>query len=679
LTASARRVHLYDLTAGAGVCGTGSDHQCWIFPYNGGAYTDVGVGEQGPQANNDMFVFPGGNAAFTEGDFIGNLHMAGVDTTFWDETGWWTAIPAAFSGIDQFTTWINDIYGMAKGSYATGSSGTTLVSSVTNSYSIVGQCKWGGSVPGVTVAGVPATLGLVSLGDAAVTAVDNVKIGVGASRPQSVPAPVTSYSFYASKVAADAPGSGNLLATQTVTPTTAAHLYDFTPPDGEEWFITITATDGTRTYVYPQLVAARQRFPAIHIPMLGNSYLNSGYPLRSLTRAFAAFGMDVAAWNVGFNGATIAQYDPSYTPDTAHGTPFDGTAVNPLQWAINLLAREAGKLGHPLALVIVFLVENNTGDSPSSVLAGIKGVLDALLATGNVTRTSPRLYVPRVYGGDQGLGQAINAAVATLDTPDGNYLILDQAQRAVGANYQWDGGSNHPSYLTAQLAMDGLAADYQVRIVNPPASAPTATSYNVPDMPPSPVVGETYTVTAVLNNPASATGVITPTPASGITWGAAISIGSGGVSGTTTVVFNTPGTYTPAFTHTGLGFSGNPTLGSSTATNPAGAGPTAEDVAAAVWASSTRTLTAFGFAVTASSVTDKAGYSLNLAQLLSAPRVLDAVADNALTVNDALHAAISENSGRESTAGTAYTKKTPAGTTLRTFTLDDATTPTSRT
>jgi hypothetical protein len=71
--------------------------------------------------------------------------------------------------------------------------------------------------------------------------------------------------------------------------------------------------------------------------------------------------------------------------------------------------------------------------------------------------------------------------------------------------------------------------------------------------------------------------------------------------------------------------------------------------------------------------------SINLAQTGLVPRDLSAVADAALTVGDALVSAISEMAGDESVVGTAYTKKTPAGTTTRVFTLDSATEPTSRT
>jgi hypothetical protein len=62
------------------------------------------------------------------------------------------------------------------------------------------------------------------------------------------------------------------------------------------------------------------------------------------------------------------------------------------------------------------------------------------------------------------------------------------------------------------------------------------------------------------------------------------------------------------------------------------------------------------------------------ARVLSAPRLLDGVADNAITADDAAWAAVCEAAGRETTAAlsTAYVKKTPAGTVFRNFVLDVA-------
>jgi len=69
----------------------------------------------------------------------------------------------------------------------------------------------------------------------------------------------------------------------------------------------------------------------------------------------------------------------------------------------------------------------------------------------------------------------------------------------------------------------------------------------------------------------------------------------------------------------------------------------------------------------------------NLAQTGLTPRDLGAVADASLTVGDALIAAICAGAGKESQSSTTYLVQTPnTGTTIRTFTLDSATTPTSR-
>jgi hypothetical protein len=89
--------------------------------------------------------------------------------------------------------------------------------------------------------------------------------------------------------------------------------------------------------------------------------------------------------------------------------------------------------------------------------------------------------------------------------------------------------------------------------------------------------------------------------------------------------------------------------------------------AAEVWAHGTRSLT------------DKVGYSLNLAQVGLTPRDLTSVADAALTVGDALVGAVSAAAGEAAIVATTFTKKTPAGTTIRTYVMDDAENPTSLT
>ncbi len=67
------------------------------------------------------------------------------------------------------------------------------------------------------------------------------------------------------------------------------------------------------------------------------------------------------------------------------------------------------------------------------------------------------------------------------------------------------------------------------------------------------------------------------------------------------------------------------------------------------------------------------------ARILAAPRALDAVADAATTVDDALWAAVCGAAGKEVKSGTSYVVKTPfTGTVIRSFSLDSSTAPTTR-
>jgi hypothetical protein len=140
------------------------------------------------------------------------------------------------------------------------------------------------------------------------------------------------------------------------------------------------------------------------------------------------------------------------------------------------------------------------------------------------------------------------------------------------------------------------------------------------------------------------------------------------------------------------------------ATSSYGAAPTTAAIAAAIAAGSVGSVTA---GVTVATNSDKAGYSLatapptvaaivagmatapvgsvaagvtiSLTQTLAAARALDAIADTALTLNDALHCAIAGAAGQQTITGTSYAIETPhTATVLRTFTLNSSTAPTSR-
>ncbi len=81
------------------------------------------------------------------------------------------------------------------------------------------------------------------------------------------------------------------------------------------------------------------------------------------------------------------------------------------------------------------------------------------------------------------------------------------------------------------------------------------------------------------------------------------------------------------------------------------------------------------------------GNAINLTQTsgypiygkLGAARDVTAITDTNLTINDAFQAAVAAIGGQQTVVSTTYTTMTSAGTTLRIFTLDSSTSPTSRT
>lgn len=72
------------------------------------------------------------------------------------------------------------------------------------------------------------------------------------------------------------------------------------------------------------------------------------------------------------------------------------------------------------------------------------------------------------------------------------------------------------------------------------------------------------------------------------------------------------------------------------------------------------------------------GFELNMSQTIGTVRPIDSVADDQLTIADGLFAAIALL-GRDSIVNTTWVTQTPAGSTVRTRTLDKVTDPTSST
>lgn len=483
--ADPRRVYLWDLTTGSLIAGaSGQTSQTWgadYWPFGVNANRGYSGTFDIPASHMDLVIGPGAHPA-GYGQLIGKVHLAGADQQFWDNTGQFAAIPAAFSGTDPFTTLFNDIYGPARGTYATGSGGTTLINasaqtlSNTNVISPAGQGKQAGAYSTVAnvVAGVPTDLGLLFLGDCAVTKVSDTVIEITASRPQAGSAAVTGYSLYGSTTAPFTPGVGNLIATQTVSGDPMAHVFQYTPGDTVFRFFTITATDGTHTYTYPQVEAGCRPHRAVFVVTAGNSYGDSGAPWQHLARAGQAWGFDTPVLNLDFDGATVAQWTTAGTsmPTNGFGTP-SGTGAS-LAWLQATLSREAAALGRPVDLCVCWLVENNTGDGSSAFNTEMTTMATAVVGS-HLAKFAPVPYGQRALAGASsssppgGPGEAIGQGLASID--NGSTIVVPGSKwlNLTGA-LPSDFAGAHPSTYLAQMEAATIMNDYATRFAYPAAT-----------------------------------------------------------------------------------------------------------------------------------------------------------------------------------------------------------------
>jgi hypothetical protein len=163
-----------------------------------------------------------------------------------------------------------------------------------------------------------------------------------------------------------------------------------------------------------------------------------------------------------------------------------------------------------------------------------------------------------VWGGTVAIGSGGSDGTTTVTfTAAGSYTI---SATHTGLGFSGDPGNQSVTAVSGGGGGGGGGA---------------ATLYGVSGIPANPIVGANNTgVTVSLNGLASASGVVTFGANSNIVWGPPVSIALNGYTGTTSVTFTAPGTYSLGVSHTGLGFGGDPSLGSVTAVNPVVVTPT---------------------------------------------------------------------------------------------------------
>lgn len=455
--------------------------------------------------------------------------------------------------------------------------------------------------------GVPANLPFVAWGDFQIVMLDNVHAILQATAPLGVPHSIATYSWYYSLTY----GTNGTLAGTTSVPN-----YTFTFPDGQTYYLTVTATDtSSNVYTYQQYPARRRARAPLKILGGGNSLYDLGQPLSIMKGAVFAgqwLGVDVQITMQGIFSSLISDYTIGsstvkffYGLNTATGLPL-AAAINAFDWGMICAAREKSATGVNVDMYAWQLA----GNSPTAILSQYQDVAARTLAGTGVGGTAYGAaisicnFVQSTWDHEgHTLTDASNAVanqLVALMACNGTTIVgTGQGASVFSQVYPLEMFNGHPAPDVAFVEGIGLVLEalgmFAVQgypaisnVVAPTLYGPnplqlvegtassgggSATSYNFVGIPSAPIVGTTYTVTVYLiGGTASASGVVTFGAQTGIVWGGTVSISSGGSAGTTTAEFTAIGGYSLSATHTGLGFSGDPGNQSVTATSGGGGG-----------------------------------------------------------------------------------------------------------
>jgi hypothetical protein len=469
---NAMRIYLHDLTANTRLTTTGSGVSQSFTGAFGGTTDSI-------YASNfnlmpfallpcDVCLFPGRTtlAGWGYADFIGQVHMAGFDRGLWDDSGFFAAIPAGFSSVDQFTYFVSNIYEMVGSTYATGGSAPTLTNSSsttqTDSYSnAVGYpyLTTSATAPTGTATGTP----LVALGHCVASRVNNTVIELSWSRPQGGPiAPGGGWTHrvYQSEDGTVAAGSGTLVATLTGYQS----FYQYAPSDTKLQFLYVVSTDGTNTYTYNQVQAAIQPYAPQRSVLAGHSIgtPTGSVPDLHMTRAAQALGFDMPLLNICIDGASGATFN------SASGTTYSLPWISTENAYTRLTGRIATELsylpgGTTWDVVFLLLVGNTAIDTTDW-----SAIATALLGTG-VKRVV--FLVPSYqWSGHDLIGNAANMnAIAPLVAMANGTTILTLGGRApyFTTNFSFMTAAGHPDTYLSELEGFAWARDYYAAVLAP--------------------------------------------------------------------------------------------------------------------------------------------------------------------------------------------------------------------
>jgi hypothetical protein len=470
---NAMRIYLHDLTANTRLTTTGSGvSQSFSGAFGSTAdsiYSSNFNLMPNPGFQNDVCLFPGRTsyAGWGYADFVGQVHMAGFDRGLWDDSGFFASIPAGFSGVDQFTYFVANIYEMIGATYATGGSAPVLCNSSsttqTDSHGLdVGYPYLTASATAPT--GTPSGTPIVALGHCAVTRITNTVIELTWSRPQGstiAPGGGWTHHVYRSEDGTVAAGSGTLIATLN-----GVHgFYQDAPPDTKlQWYYVISS-DGTNSFTYNQVQAALKPYPAQRAVLAGHSVgtATGNTPDIHLTRTAQAFGFDCPMLNICLDGASANNFAPTST--FTYALPWISTE-NPYTRLTGRIAAELSYLpgGTTWDVVFLLLVGNTATDTTdwTAIASGLLG-----LGVKRVVFLIPSFQ----WTGHSQLLNAQNMNSANDLTAFANgTTILALGSRTIGFStaYNFNLTAGHPDTYLSELEGFTWARDYYAAVLAPP-------------------------------------------------------------------------------------------------------------------------------------------------------------------------------------------------------------------
>lgn len=479
-----RQFYLHDLTTNTRKSITGPSVGQTIH-LGGGTFTNAtqpgwAFNWLSTAVNGDLILFPGKEQlGYLTAGGAAQVKLAFVDNQLWDDSNFAAPIPAAFGSVDPFSYYCGydasgnpngaGIYGMLAPptSYVAGVSAPTLIATAnfTEATSPAGFVYLNQSNPNLsgsaTPAGCPPGTVWCAPGDCAVTRLTDTQADVSVSRVQGALALTTSFTYYYSL------SFGTTLSGFTSYATNSTGTGTFTFPDGRLYYFLVTTSDGTNTYIYPPVMATRQRYPVHNSVWSGHSILtpSGSDPVKDVAFFALGAGFDFCGINLGSDGAGEGD--------------FTWPSGDLMVLLVARLTSEVAALGRPFDSVGLMMEGNGPVDAPTinAISAGLLGATTTRTvdgATVNLTNHVIYWYCPWNFMGHDvafiASGTALQNSVYPGVANGSTVFVLGSRQMNASVNWLTEIQSGHPSWTYGMVTGASFGLDLLTNVIAPSAA-----------------------------------------------------------------------------------------------------------------------------------------------------------------------------------------------------------------